>query len=55
MGKLGLMAINIPESLGGTGLDHVAYCIAMEEISRFVLTTKILLFNIFPNYTLLII
>ncbi|XP_050521767.1 short-chain specific acyl-CoA dehydrogenase, mitochondrial [Daktulosphaira vitifoliae] len=34
MGELGLMAISTPESLGGTGLDYLAYAIAMEEISR---------------------
>ncbi|XP_024939763.1 short-chain specific acyl-CoA dehydrogenase, mitochondrial isoform X2 [Cephus cinctus] len=34
MGELGLMAIAIPESVGGTGLDYLAYAIAMEEISR---------------------
>uniref|UniRef100_A0A0C9QDK8 Short-chain specific acyl-CoA dehydrogenase, mitochondrial n=1 Tax=Fopius arisanus TaxID=64838 RepID=A0A0C9QDK8_9HYME len=34
MGELGLMAIAIPESLGGAGLDYLAYVIAMEEISR---------------------
>ncbi|XP_002096360.2 short-chain specific acyl-CoA dehydrogenase, mitochondrial isoform X1 [Drosophila yakuba] len=34
MGELGVMAIAIPEELGGTGLDYVAYAIAMEEISR---------------------
>lgn len=34
MGELGLMAITTPESLGGTGLDYLAYSIAMEEISR---------------------
>lgn len=28
------MAIAIPESLGGTGLDYLAYAIAMEEVSR---------------------
>lgn len=36
MGELGLMAIDIPESLGGTGLDYLAYAIAMEEISRYL-------------------
>lgn len=36
MGQLGLMAIDIPESLGGTGLDYLAYSIAMEEISRYI-------------------
>lgn len=34
MGELGLMAIAIPEALGGTGLDYMAYAIALEEISR---------------------
>lgn len=34
MGELGLMAVAIPEELGGAGLDYVAYAIAMEEISR---------------------
>ncbi|XP_043289551.1 short-chain specific acyl-CoA dehydrogenase, mitochondrial isoform X2 [Venturia canescens] len=34
MGELGLMSIATPESLGGTGLDYMAYVIAMEEISR---------------------
>lgn len=34
MGELGLMAIEVPEKYGGTGLDYIAYVIAMEEISR---------------------
>lgn len=34
MGELGLMAISVPEELGGTGLDYLAYAIALEEISR---------------------
>lgn len=34
MGELGLMAVTVPDSLGGTGLDYLAYAIAMEEISR---------------------
>lgn len=34
MGELGLMAISMPENLGGTGLDYLAYAIALEEISR---------------------
>ncbi|XP_044261361.1 short-chain specific acyl-CoA dehydrogenase, mitochondrial [Tribolium madens] len=34
MGELGLMAVAVPEEFGGTGLDYVAYAIAMEEISR---------------------
>lgn len=34
MGELGLMAIAAPENLGGSGLDYLAYSIALEEISR---------------------
>ncbi|XP_066583295.1 short-chain specific acyl-CoA dehydrogenase, mitochondrial [Prorops nasuta] len=34
MGELGLLSIVVPEELGGTGLDYLAYAIAMEEISR---------------------
>lgn len=34
MGELGLMGLAAPESLGGAGLDYLAYAIAMEEISR---------------------
>uniref|UniRef100_A0A8D8IV30 Short-chain specific acyl-CoA dehydrogenase, mitochondrial n=1 Tax=Culex pipiens TaxID=7175 RepID=A0A8D8IV30_CULPI len=34
MGELGLMAVAVNEKYGGTGLDYVAYAIAMEEISR---------------------
>jgi butyryl-CoA dehydrogenase len=34
MGELGLMAINVPEKYGGTGLDYMSYVIALEEISR---------------------
>uniref|UniRef100_U5ERH0 Short-chain specific acyl-CoA dehydrogenase, mitochondrial n=1 Tax=Corethrella appendiculata TaxID=1370023 RepID=U5ERH0_9DIPT len=34
MGDLGLMALAVSEKYGGTGLDYLAYAIAMEEISR---------------------
>jgi butyryl-CoA dehydrogenase len=34
LGELGLMGVAIPEQWGGTGLDTVAYAVAMEEISR---------------------
>lgn len=34
MGELGLMSVEVPEDLGGTGLDYLAYAIATEEISR---------------------
>lgn len=31
---MGVMAIEVPEELGGAGMDYLAYCLAMEEISR---------------------
>ena len=34
MGELGLLAVDVSEDLGGTGLDYLAYAIGMEEISR---------------------
>lgn len=34
MGDLGLMALAVPEAYGGTGMDYLAYAVAMEEISR---------------------
>lgn len=34
MGELGLMAVDVPEEYGGTGLDYLAYAIGVEEISR---------------------
>ncbi|KAK9874285.1 hypothetical protein WA026_002637 [Henosepilachna vigintioctopunctata] len=43
MGELGLMAISVPESLGGSGLDYLAYAIAMEEISRGCASTGVIL------------
>lgn len=34
MGEMGLMGVAVKEEEGGTGLDYLAYSIAMEEISR---------------------
>ena len=34
MGEMGLLSIAVPAELGGTGMDNLAYAIAMEEISR---------------------
>jgi len=34
MGELGLMGVPISEEYGGTGMDYLAYSMAMEEISR---------------------
>ncbi|KAM6155748.1 short-chain specific acyl-CoA dehydrogenase, mitochondrial [Rhynchocyon petersi] len=43
MGKLGLLAIDVPEELGGAGLDYLAYSIAMEEISRGCASTGVIM------------
>lgn len=34
MGDLGLLAVAVPREYGGTGLDNLAYVVALEEISR---------------------
>ncbi|XP_077944741.1 short-chain specific acyl-CoA dehydrogenase, mitochondrial [Gasterosteus aculeatus] len=34
LGAMGVMAIEVPEELGGAGMDYLAYSLAMEEISR---------------------
>lgn len=34
LGALGVMAMEVPEELGGAGMDYLAYSVAMEEISR---------------------
>ncbi|XP_063065896.1 short-chain specific acyl-CoA dehydrogenase, mitochondrial [Engraulis encrasicolus] len=34
LGEMGVMAVEVPEELGGAGLDYLAYALAMEEISR---------------------
>lgn len=43
MGELGLMGLCVPETLGGTGLDYLAYVIAMEEISRGCATAGVIM------------
>ncbi|XP_015123105.1 short-chain specific acyl-CoA dehydrogenase, mitochondrial [Diachasma alloeum] len=43
MGELGLMAISTPEDLGGTGLDYLAYAIALEEIARGCASTGVIM------------
>jgi len=43
MGELGLMSIETPVEEGGTGLDYLAYAIAMEEISRGCASTGVIL------------
>lgn len=34
LGALGVMAMEVPEELGGAGMDYLAYSLAVEEISR---------------------
>ncbi|VBB46217.1 Acyl-CoA dehydrogenase [uncultured Desulfatiglans sp.] len=34
MGRLGYFGIQVPQELGGAGMDAVCYCVAIEEISR---------------------
>lgn len=34
LGAMGVMAMEVPEDLGGAGMDYLAYSLAMEEISR---------------------
>ncbi|XP_064087637.1 short-chain specific acyl-CoA dehydrogenase, mitochondrial-like [Macrobrachium nipponense] len=43
MGDLGLMGLVAPEELGGTGMDYLAYAIAMEEISRGCATAGVIM------------
>jgi alkylation response protein AidB-like acyl-CoA dehydrogenase len=34
LGELGFLGLTIPEEYGGSGGDHVAYCLVMEELGR---------------------
>jgi butyryl-CoA dehydrogenase len=34
LGELGLMGVAVPPEWGGAGMDHVAYAVAIEELSR---------------------
>ncbi len=43
MAELGLMGIVFPEEYGGSGMDHVCYVIAVEEISRACASTGVIL------------
>ena len=40
--ELGLLGFSVPEDDGGTGLDNLAYAIAMEEISRSCASTGVI-------------
>jgi len=43
MAELGLMGIVFPEKYGGSGMDHICYVIAVEEISRACASTGVIL------------
>ncbi|MBI2608200.1 MAG: acyl-CoA dehydrogenase [Deltaproteobacteria bacterium] len=43
MGELGLMGVAIPEEYGGSGLDNLAYAIAVEEVSRGCAGTSVIM------------
>jgi butyryl-CoA dehydrogenase len=43
MAELGLLGIAIPEQYGGSGFDHVAYTLAMEEVSRACASTGVIM------------
>ena len=42
-GELGLAGVAVPEEHGGAGMDTVAYCLAIEEISRACATSGVIL------------
>jgi butyryl-CoA dehydrogenase len=41
--ELGLTGVSFPEQYGGTGFDHIAYSIVIEEISRACASTGVIL------------
>ena len=43
MAELGLMGVAIPEEYGGSGMDHVGYVLAMEEINRACASTGVIM------------
>jgi butyryl-CoA dehydrogenase len=43
MAELGFLGIAIPDTYGGAGFDHVAYALAMEEISRACASTGVIM------------
>eukprot|EP01134_Creolimax_fragrantissima_P004577 CFRG4577T1 len=43
IGEMGLMSVEAPESLGGTGMDALAYAITMEEVSRGCASTGVVM------------
>ncbi|MGE0399255.1 MAG: acyl-CoA dehydrogenase [Kofleriaceae bacterium] len=43
MAELGFLGIAVPEEYGGSGLDHVSYALAMEEVSRACASTGVIM------------
>ncbi len=42
-GELGLAGVAVPETYGGAGMDSLAYCLVIEEISRVCATSGVIL------------
>lgn len=42
LGKLGMLAVSVPEQWGGAGLDYLAYAVGLEEISRGCASTGVI-------------
>lgn len=42
LGSMGVMAMEVPEELGGAGMDYLAYSLAVEEISRGCASTGVI-------------
>src|SRR5262245_53055521 len=43
MAELGFLGIAVPAQYGGSGLDHVSYALAMEEVSRACASTGVIM------------
>jgi butyryl-CoA dehydrogenase len=43
MAELGFLGIAVPEQYGGSGLDNIAYALAMEEVSRACASTAVIM------------
>ena len=43
MAELGFLGVAVPEQYGGAGLDHVAYALIMEEVSRACASTGVIM------------
>ncbi|MCR5666073.1 MAG: acyl-CoA dehydrogenase family protein [Eubacterium sp.] len=41
LGEMGIMGIPVPKEYGGSGLDHIAYAVAVEEVSKVCASTGV--------------